>query len=134
MSSINGIIKLPIKVASIPIPPDVPSHLLGDSYLTDMENCKFEDVDIQASQFGNLERCYGLQRSGNKAKCSSGRCYMLESTHGTIKLPQGRWPMAKLDFDTKLYFLGQNRCDVTKEQLEKEKAEEQTAEAAEEVN
>jgi hypothetical protein len=90
-----------------------------------MENWKFEDVDIQATQFGNLERCYGLQRSGNKAKCSSGRCYMLESIHGTVKLPQGRWPMAQLDFD---------RCDVTKEQLEKEKAEEQTAEAAEEVS
>jgi hypothetical protein len=128
MSQTNGTIQYQIKTAWIPIPANA-SHLLTNKDIDEgMKSWDLQGIEVSPAELGNLPRCYGLQRSGKKAACSSGKCYMYATTFRTVFVSEKDWPSVKLNMmNSRLHFAGYDRCNFTREQLEQEKADEAAA-------
>jgi hypothetical protein len=116
----------------------IKAKMIPTKYTNLEDRSKGQTIDfiVPIEKFNDSNRCYGLQRSDDKAECTSGECYIFDnhSPEPEKRVPGDRWTRIYYGTDMYLYLVARDKSIFTKEQLEKEKAEEQSAEAAEEVN
>jgi hypothetical protein len=102
---------------------------------TNLENrSKWQTIDftVPIEKFNDSNRCYGLQRSGDKAECTSGDCYIFDnhSPEPEKRVPGDRWTRIYHGTDMYLYLVAHDKCTITREQLDKKRAYDKAAQEA----